>query len=333
MTDRPDSEPDLLESYSADDLLCELRARQVRALGAERANLAGLQAAPLEVPRATTSALREVPSRSIFESLRRLQIARYGSDDRRNVTPTQPEAPYVDAVAALFLANRVRDNGDGTSSLETMPLRRRFGLCPREPFADQPSGAFATGFLVAPAQIATAAHSFNNLSLEAFLFVFGFQMLDDHRARLVVDNTQIYRGARVLGKKYEERGSDWALIELDRPVPDRAPVRLRRTGSVESGQPVYVLGHPSGLPLKYADRATVRDDRPASYFVANLDTYAGSSGSPVFNADHEVEGLVARGEKDFVLVGDCFASLVYPDTGPLGQECTRTAEFAALVPG
>ena len=36
------------------------------------------------------------------------------------------------------------------------------------------------------------------------------------------------------------------------------------------------------------------------YFTANLDTYRGNSGSPVFNAiTHKVEGVLVRGEQDF----------------------------------
>ncbi|WP_420540401.1 S46 family peptidase (plasmid) [Paenibacillus polymyxa] len=64
-------------------------------------------------------------------------------------------------------------------------------------------------------------------------------------------------------------------------------------------------------PIKsgFAVGAAVRDNPPNAFFVANLDTYGGNSGSPVFNSDtHEVEGILVRGE-----------------------DCTRTTEFAHLV--
>ena len=61
------------------------------------------------------------------------------------------------------------------------------------------------------------------------------------------------------------------------------------------------MGHPSGLPLKYADGARVFETEN-DYFSTNLDTFGGNSGSPVFNADTlEVEGILVRGDTDYVM--------------------------------
>ena len=93
------------------------------------------------------------------------------------------------------------------------------------------------------------------------------------------------------------------------------------------------MGHPSGLPLKFANGAQVKDTSNASYFVANLDTYGGNSGSPVFNEDDgTVEGILVRGDTDFVRDNGCFISNVCPTTGCRGEDVTRTTEFAGDVP-
>jgi hypothetical protein len=77
----------------------------------------------------------------------------------------------------------------------------------------------------------------------------------------------------------------------------------------------------------------VRNNAPAAFFVANLDTYGGNSGSPVFNSNtREVEGVLVRGETDFATQGGCQVSLVCPTSGCRGEDCTRTTEFANLVP-
>ena len=44
------------------------------------------------------------------------------------------------------------------------------------------------------------------------------------------------------------------------------------------------MGHPLGLPVKYAANASVRENGVADHFVTNLDSYGGNSGSAVFNA-------------------------------------------------
>ena len=77
----------------------------------------------------------------------------------------------------------------------------------------------------------------------------------------------------------------------------------------------------------------VRDNSPGSFFVANLDTYGGNSGSPVFEEDSDiVEGILVRGDTDFVSNGTCIVSNVCPTTGCGGEDVTRAAEFKDFVP-
>ena len=110
-------------------------------------------------------------------------------------------------------------------------------------------------------------------------------------------------------------------------------VRLRRQGKVADDEKVYVLGHPSGLPLKYAPGAQVRGNDDPSFFVANLDTYGGNSGSPVFNErTGEVEGILVRGETDYLQVGNCRISNACPTSGCRGEDVTRASEFVEFVP-
>jgi hypothetical protein len=94
------------------------------------------------------------------------------------------------------------------------------------------------------------------------------------------------------------------------------------------------MGHPARLPIKFADGSIVRDNTPSSYFIANLDAYGGNSGSPVFGTDNVVEGVLVRGDADFTLAegAACWVSKVCPTTGCQGEHCTRTTEFAKLVP-
>jgi V8-like Glu-specific endopeptidase len=93
---------------------------------------------------------------------------------------------------------------------------------------------------------------------------------------------------------------DYAFIELDRKVNDRQPLKVRKTGKISKGASLVVIGHPTGLPTKIADGANVRTLQ-GKFFVANLDTFGGNSGSAVFNAEtEEVEGILVRGETDYV---------------------------------
>ena len=58
--------------------------------------------------------------------------------------------------------------------------------------------------------------------------------------------------------------------------------------------------------------------------MANLDTYGGNSGSAVFNAKTGlVEGILVRGEQDYVQKGDCRVSNVCPADGCRGEDVTK----------
>jgi V8-like Glu-specific endopeptidase len=136
----------------------------------------------------------------------------------------------------------------------------------------------------------------------------------------------------VLAYQYNPTGADWAIVKLDRNVEGRQPLSIRREGQIQDNQAVYVIGHPRGLPQKYAGNASVRNNQATTHFVANLDVFGGNSGSPVFNdSTHEVEGILVRGDLDFVRVKTCYISLAWPTTGGQGEACTRVTQFSSFI--
>ncbi|MBB2708424.1 serine protease (plasmid) [Rhizobium sophoriradicis] len=316
-----------LESYSISELREELRSRQ------NLAKLApGLQ--PAAKGGGGNSSLTLADSKAVAKTLTAKQKGIYGVDDRRDYYEfgNDLERTLAESVAALFRDEGVTSNGDGTSNLFTVPLSRSQGVCGGERFAEQPTGAFCTGFLVAPDVIATAGHCINETNVGTVRFVFGFRMTAAGKTSLTIPDKDIYSGKEMIGWMLNEgSGEDWSLVRLDRPVVDRTVLALRTSGRIADNAPVFVMGHPSGLPLKFADGSNVRDNTALTYFVANLDTYGGNSGSPVFGADGVVEGILVRGGTDYVSNGNCFISLVCPTTGCRGEDCTRITEVAEAL--
>ena len=131
----------------------------------------------------------------------------------------------------------------------------------------------------------------------------------------------IYQCKKIIQQELKETKTtllDYAVIELDRPVRSARPLKLRKWGRVLPYTPLVVIGHPSGLPLKIADGANVKPLNwkeffmPFSsilgrryYFYANLDTFSGNSGSPVFNRySKKVEGILVQGAQDYQFRGN-----------------------------
>jgi predicted nucleic acid-binding protein len=318
----PDSQK--LTQLTVEDLREELRARQARKSGA----------APEARAASTRDDLAQLDDKALVDLLKGNQKVIYGADDRVDVFQLAPgpDRDDVDSVVALFFGGDVTDNGNGTSTLRTVNYGMSRNLCSSERFRDQPVGAFCSGVLVGADVIATAGHCVNASNVTNVRFVFGFRMRNATTAETVINNSEIYRGVQVLGREEMANGADWALVRVDRAVPNHRVARLRRAGKIGDTQAVHVIGHPVGLPTKFAGGAAVRDNQPNAFFVANLDTYGGNSGSPVFNsATHEVEGILVRGERDFTQQGSCQVSLVCPTTGCRGEDSTRTTVFAHLL--
>lgn len=324
-----------IEEFSADDLLFELRARE-ESQGAGEEALPGVTESEDEPE--LNPELESYDTQELSQALRDTQEVIYGVDDRVDIFEVTDAALLEDAdcLVALFDAGDVTDNGDGTSTLTTSNFGASRNLCVGEPFRDQPTGAFCSGFLVAPDLVATAGHCVdppNTPAIENIRFVFGFKMVDAGTGPPPIANGEIYSGAQVVGRELDQSGSDWALVRLDRPVAGHRPAPIRRRRRIGSSANVHVIGHPVGLPAKLAAGASVRDNTPSPFFVANLDTYGGNSGSPVFNSrTHMVEGILVRGERDFVSSGSCNVSFVCPTTGCRGEDVTRITKLVGLIP-
>tara|TARA_Y100000310_G_scaffold336092_1_gene419751 strand:- start:6739 stop:7479 length:741 start_codon:yes stop_codon:yes gene_type:complete len=238
----------------------------------------------------------------------------------------------ADAVVSIWDNVQIRDQGDGSSTLNVKHFGRTYNLCDTEPFRDQPMGAGCTGFLVAPDIMVTAGHCINKMNYVRKRFVFGYRMTSPRSPVTNISNEEIYKVKRVIVSKVESHGADFAVVQLDRPVANHDPLILS-TRRVKKNDQVSILGHPVGLPLKYASDAQVVSDWSDSYFKATLDSYGGNSGSPVFNKYYEVVGILVRGEHDFIMRRGCRVSAIIPSSSfyRTGESVTRVSQFIEYV--
>jgi hypothetical protein len=323
--------------YDADQLLAVLRAREALrpAVPDEGGDEAVSVAAARILPPGVGEEYANVATEKLTEILTSTQKVIYGVDDRQDLFQVTDAALLDDAdcVVSIFPAAAITDNGNGTSTLTTQNFGTQYSLCQGERFRDQPIGAFCSGFLVGPDIVGTAGHCVDASSVTNARFVFGFRMSNATTAQTTINNDEIYSGIALLGRQLLQSGADWALVRLNREVHNHTIADVRRIWRIPNNEAIHVIGHPVGLPIKVAGGSSVRDNAPAAYFVANLDTYGGNSGSPVFNAGtHQVEGILVRGETDFTWQGTCRVSLVCPDSGCRGEDVTRATEFVASLP-
>lgn len=262
----------------------------------------------------------------------------YGRDDRRDEYQIEDARILEAGDATVVLLDRSALEpcrwGYTLTELETLDEYVE-GLCPDEPFRDQPTAGRCSGFLVAPDLIATAGHCEGcGDDIKEMAAVFGYVMKDAETAETIFSADDVYFCEAVVAG--QTGTPDWSLIRLDRSVVNHVPVRIRRAGFVPEQQPLLVVGHPVGMPRKYDSGGTVRDNWRRPVFGANLDTFGGNSGSAVFNLETMmVEGILVAGNSDFDMNWDsgCMYSSTCPDSGcPLWEDVVRTTTFSNLVP-
>lgn len=262
----------------------------------------------------------------------------YGTDEREFVdVRTSSKVKELSESIAMIVSKEVVDRNVFMTKIFANPLSDRDGvnLCRDEKFASHQSVDSCTGFLIGEDLLASAGHCFTSES--------------DCRNKLIAFNVlaknEVNDGYKVLSKNiYEckeivhhgldnENLLDYAVIRLKRKVVGRKILKLRSTGSIGSNDKVFMIGHPLGLPQVQSNNAIVNDLRDPHFFKATLDSFFGNSGSPVFNSKtFEVEGILVRGEEDFVQDQSlqCYRNQIYnhdTEDGLRGEVVTKISEI------
>lgn len=263
----------------------------------------------------------------------------YNKDDRMDIgTIWDPKIKKIAAAtSALFKPSDLVRNGAGAYAINAGTLKDRYGLCPGQRFEGQISGAYCSGVLVGPDVILTAGHCVNEIRKgtvpEANQIYVVFKFFAQHDKDPGISTfpaTQVFKGKKLIGGQLirkSDGGQDWAIVSLERSVPKEVaePVRSISKRRIVDGANVFVIGHPSGLPAKYAQGAKVTENNAEAYFVANLDTFGGNSGSGVFlNETNELVGILVRGFTDYYRTADgCSKAYQCSSNGCTGEDVTR----------
>jgi V8-like Glu-specific endopeptidase len=273
-------------------------------------------------------------SPALYSSDKGLDVI-YGDDNRVDVYSSR-QPSFIDlsrSTAAMIHQNSLKKSSGGLVEVLGNSLKDR-GICADERFSHQVTAANCSGFIVAENLLVTAGHCIRSeVDCQNYRWVFDYKVESEDQSRVSVDEENIFSCKKIISRSLDNSTKDdYALIELDRVVSDRTPLNYRQSGSVSRGDELVVIGHPSGLPTKIADQAKVRSLKDI-YFVANLDTYGGNSGSAVINVKTlEVEGILVRGETDYVYDYNkgCQVSYRCSNEGCRGEDVTYITNVPEL---
>lgn len=235
----------------------------------------------------------------------------YGADNRGELSDS-PKSFLSQSVLAQVSRYDLIDTGEDFFAylLNDLTTYRDRPTCQDMPFRAQSTLATCTGFLIAEDLVVTAGHCVleedqyatntytHGCSQSYWVFNYGVDSITGDSLELPYED--VYQCDRVIDGAYKDH-KDYAIIRLRRKTIGKKPLTLNLNFDYKKNESVYVVGHPTGLPAKISDQAVIKDEPSKYFFVSDLDTFAGNSGSPIFNDQDEVIGILVSGEVDYHL--------------------------------
>lgn len=223
-----------------------------------------------------------------------------GEDDRRDEYSTD----VSDALRALgrstaMIIDRsiISPDTDGHVRLISETLGASYYMCPGETFREQPVTGMCSAWLVAPDIMVTNGHCITSqVDCDNKSFVFDYAITHEDQDINRVHEDNIVACDRVLAWDYTNNCDvDYAVIKLAREVRERTPLDVRRPEDTFAQDNLVIIGHPFGLPRKYAISGQVIGVGDNA-FTTTHDIFGGNSGSAIFDAESgAVQGLVTCG--------------------------------------
>lgn len=179
-------------------------------------------------------------------------------------------------------------------------------LCPSVKFYEQKIAPFCSAFAISNDIIITAGHCIDENNLDEIVFVFDLKLDSKDDNFSLIKSDQIFFPKEILNRVYDTINKiDYAIIELEDTIPEKRILSYSLDFNYSIGSRNYIIGHPSGLPLKYAPDGIITQKPWSNYFQTNLNAFSGNSGSPIFNEKtHDVIGIFIAGENKFTFHKD-----------------------------
>jgi hypothetical protein len=202
-----------------------------------------------------------------------------------------------------------KDNMEVRNNKFTIPrpslwkVRKKLALCAGEntwDFCEQPGFVECTAFAISEWLVVTAGHCINPYNgWKDYYFVYGNKTRDKD-AIYSFSQSQVYEATELVERIQDDNGLDIAVVRVNKKIP-RSKIVTVSSKAFNPETSVYMIGHPLGVPLKYSKCRKITENSNINYFLAEMDSFMGNSGSPVFNRSEGcAEGMLVSGDLDFL---------------------------------
>lgn len=190
-------------------------------------------------------------------------------------------------------------------------------------FLNQKILSFCSGALVSDDLVLTAGHCIsdqkidpetgkkNSIYYRDIYIVFNWKKSTNGNYKDSFSKDEVFKVNRIIVRELKGDISDinnyrdYALVELSKRALKYKPLPIERAdGFLIKGAPVFTIGYPAGMSVKITEPDAAKIGNVGDYgFTANIDHFAGNSGSPVFNSyTKRITGILVSGDADFYII-------------------------------
>ncbi|EQC44217.1 serine protease [Bacteriovorax sp. Seq25_V] len=263
----------------------------------------------------------------------------YGEFNVFHTETSQDISIRKNAKATALVVNKfsIEKITDNLFAMNTKTLGQRAPLCEGNPWKDEIALGSCSSFLISKDTIVTAGHCVQNAQWDcnqkSFIFNVESKFFTSTKKQYF-RKSDVYTCSKILAHEIDaDSGIDLAVIKLDREVEGVTPLKLSRTGDEKLGTSITMIGNPLGLSSMTSENGRIRAFEE-NFYVADLDSFAGNSGAPVFKNDsNDVIGVLVRGEEDFEYneETDCFEQVKCLEGECRGEDIVKASSVLKLI--
>jgi hypothetical protein len=268
----------------------------------------------------TQTLLKQFQVLFIVFSAVQLNAGSYQSDSRTFINDQSPIflKDLAKKVAVQIPRSRVTNFDDKKAPFvlaQSQSYQNEWGACPGVIFNTESSLPVCTAFLVKNDLLLTAGHCglVNQSGCDNNVWAFDFiktKIISESIAsgpfafNIKIPQPSIYRCKKIIASSYNPLadGVDFSLIQLDRPVLDRLPFKIKAGVGLVLEDKIFTIGSLGGLPLVSTEaqklRAVSKDKitGPFTLFAK------GSGGPAILEKTGEVVGIMVSSSKDYYFI-------------------------------
>ncbi|MFN3453949.1 MAG: trypsin-like serine peptidase, partial [Pseudobdellovibrio sp.] len=245
----------------------------------------------------------------------------YDSDQRKEIFNESPQNSMLfikDRILAVVHSAKLVSKPDGSVGFLDSHYGRALKLCSNELFYTQPTFARCTASIVGTNKVLTAGHciSENGCAMTRFISQYIMRSSSETESGLTppINTTQdhVFSCKKILFRD-KTFYTDIALIEVDRDFNITPLIISSNSNELKPNiDEITAIGFPGGLPMKSSGYGPIISTKN-QIITAEIDTYGGNSGSPVFTKNStDIQGILVRGEDDYTFNNEkkCYESKI-----------------------